>query len=91
MCEKPHNHRHNKDGQNLRSNGFLDIGVDDLDKARLNRERTAKYSEDEVKYYAWLDRAIAGTNFGEPLKSGVPIGELPQAGKRRERKDEPEN
>ena len=81
MCEKPQNH--NKNGKNLRSNGFLDIGVDDLDRAQRNRERTAQYTDEEIRYYSWLDNAIGGTSFSALLPAGVPIGDMPQASRNR--------
>lgn len=58
-----------------------DIGCDDFQRAKENRERIA--SGYASRYWDWLDHALQRTPIGKPLPPWVPQGDLPSVGRER--------
>ena len=60
----------------------IDLGCGDFGAAKRNRERIANPTQEELNWWSWYEAAVKYTPHGIPLGQDVPIGELPQAGKK---------
>ena len=66
-----------------------DLMCDDLNNARLNRERIQR--GDSNQYYLEQAHAVAQWHLGEPAPQGVVLGSLPFVGKVRPHTEEKED
>lgn len=81
MCE-----RHNKDGLHPADpEGWVDIGCANFVQARRNRKRIGLGLSPllpDTPYWKWLELVLSKVAFGHLLPPNVPIGNLPEVGRR---------
>ena len=60
----------------------IDLGCEDFEAAKRNRKRIANPTQEELNWWGWYEAAVKYTPWGQPLGKDVPIGVLPQVGKK---------